>query len=91
MTGRRKARPRLVEDAIRVIKRWGAVSAELLSRELGVPPPVSKRLIEYLKEEGYLVEVECTGACGRCPLRGLCAPPLRVYRLAGEERRQSGL
>ena len=74
-----------MEEAIKVVRKWGAVSVGILSRELGIPPHVASRVIEYLEERGYLVEERCAEACSRCPLGGGCSVRggrgIKVYRL----------
>jgi len=80
-----KGESKLVRDALKVIKKWGVVSVEILSRELGLPPPVVNNLINYLKERGYLREEKCGMACDRCPLAYTCSrKPVKLYRLAEE-------
>jgi len=65
-----------------VIKKWGVVSTEILSRELGIPSSISKKVLEYLKKKGHLVEEPCARACAKCPLSNMCTGSVKVYRLA---------
>lgn len=83
---------KLVSDALKVMKKWGVVSTELLSRELGLPPPVVARLIEALKKSGVLVEEHCDAKCRSCPLSSVCGARglrVKVYRLREPRKRVS--
>ena len=63
------------------------LTAQGLSRQLGIEPETLAGMLQTLVRKGYLVEVGENAPCPTCPLKALCVPDPSVsprYRLAGE-------
>ena len=82
---------RLVEDIVKLIRKYRVVNLDIISSKIGLPKPVIEKIIEKMVEDEVIeVQIVSYEECGKCPIRNLCAfsskpceKKLRLYRVTG--------